>query len=314
MKIVFLDEYSLGDMDLSPIKKLGEYVGYDRTKKEQVVKRCKDAEVVICNKTLLRAETLRALPNLRFIAIAATGMNNVDLEVAAELGIGVKNVAGYSTSSVAEATMNFALSLFKNTKYFDDYFKNGAYAASEDIFHFGRPVRQLRGSKWGVIGMGAIGREVARLASAFGCEVAYTSTSGAVRKEDYPQLSLEELLGWADVVSIHCPLTPATRGLIGEKELAIMKPTSIIINVARGGIIDEEALAKALSNRVIAGAGLDVFSREPLPASPLYDISDKYSLVASPHTAWAADAARKVLIERIAENISEYISSTGADA
>ena len=314
MKIVFLDEYSLGDMDLSPIKKLGEYVGYDRTKKEQVVERCKDAEVVICNKTLLRAETLRALPNLRFIAIAATGMNNVDLEVAAELGIGVKNVAGYSTSSVAEATMNFALSLFKNTKYFDDYFKNGAYAASEDIFHFGRPVRQLRGSKWGVIGMGAIGREVARLASAFGCEVAYTSTSGAVRKEDYPQLSLEELLGWADVVSIHCPLTPATRGLIGEKELQKMKPTSIIINVARGGIIDEEALAKALSNRVIAGAGLDVFSREPLPASPLYDISDKYSLVASPHTAWAADAARKVLIERIAENISEYISSTGADA
>ena len=314
MKIVFLDEYSLGDMDLSPIKKLGDYVGYDRTKKEQVVERCKDAEVVICNKTLLRAETLRALPNLRFIAIAATGMNNVDLEVAAELGIGVKNVAGYSTSSVAEATMNFALSLFKNTKYFDDYFKNGAYAASEDIFHFGRPVRQLRGSKWGVIGMGAIGREVARLASAFGCEVAYTSTSGAVRKEDYPQLSLEELLGWADVVSIHCPLTPATRGLIGEKELQKMKPTSIIINVARGGIIDEEALAKALSNRVIAGAGLDVFSREPLPASPLYDISDKYSLVASPHTAWAADAARKVLIERIAENISEYISSTGADA
>ena len=314
MKIVFLDEYSLGDMDLSPIKKLGDYVGYDRTKKEQVVERCKDAEVVICNKTLLRAETLRALPNLRFIAIAATGMNNVDLEVAAELGIGVKNVAGYSTSSVAEATMNFALSLFKNTKYFDDYFKNGAYAASEDIFHFGRPVRQLRGSKWGVIGMGAIGREVARLASAFGCEVSYTSTSGAVRKEDYPQLSLEELLGWADVVSIHCPLTPATRGLIGEKELQKMKPTSIIINVARGGIIDEEALAKALSNRVIAGAGLDVFSREPLPASPLYDISDKYSLVASPHTAWAADAARKVLIERIAENISEYISSTGADA
>ncbi len=309
MKIVFLDEYSLGDMDLSPIKKLGEYVGYDRTKKEQVVERCKDAEVVICNKTLLRGETLRALPNLRFVAIAATGMNNVDLEVAAELGIEVKNVAGYSTSSVAEATINFALSLFKNTKYFDDYFKNGAYAATEDIFHFGRPVRQLRGSKWGVIGMGAIGREVARLASAFGCEVAYTSTSGAVRKEDYPQMTLEELLGWADVVSIHCPLTPATKGLIGDKELQKMKPTSIIINVARGGIIDETALAKALNNKTIAGAGLDVFSREPLHASPLYDLADKYSLVASPHTAWASDEARKVLIERIAENIREYIDN-----
>ena len=308
-KIVFLDEYSLGDMDLSPIKELGDYVGYDRTSKDQVLERCKGAEVVICNKTLLKDKTLRALPDLRFIAIAATGMNNVDLDTAAELGIGVKNVAGYSTSSVAEATMTFALSLFKNTAYFDNYFKSGAYAATEDIFHFGRPVRQLRGSKWGIIGMGAIGREVARLASAFGCEVAYTSTSGAVRQEDYPQMPLEELLSWADVVSIHCPLTPTTKGLIGEKELHLMKSTSIIINVARGGIIDEAALAKALDDKVIAGAGLDVFSREPLHESPLYDLSDNYTLVAAPHTAWAADVARKVLIQRIAENISEYLAT-----
>lgn len=309
MKIAFLDEYSLGDMDLTPIKELGEYVGYDRTSKEDVLEHCKGAEVVIANKTLLRAETLRALPDLRFIAIAATGMNNVDLDVAAELGIGVKNVAGYSTHSVAEATITFALSLFKNTAYFDNYFKSGAYAATEDIFHFGRPVKQLRGSKWGIIGLGAIGREVARLASAFGCEVAYTSTSGTVRKEDYPHKSLEELLGWADVVSIHCPLTPTTKGLIGEKELQQMKPTAIIINVARGGIIDEAALAKALNDKVIAGAGLDVFSREPLHSSPLYDLADNYSLVASPHTAWAADVAREELIRRIAENIQEYIAT-----
>jgi glycerate dehydrogenase len=294
-------------MDLTPIKELGEYVGYDRTSKEQVLEHCKGAEVVICNKTLLRADTLRALPDLRFIAIAATGMNNVDLDVAAELGIGVKNVAGYSTYSVAEATLTFALSLLKNTAYFDNYFKSGAYASTEDIFHFGRPVRQLRGSKWGIIGMGAIGREVARLASAFGCEVAYTSTSGAVRKEEYPQMPLEELLGWADIVSVHCPLTPTTKGLIGERELGLMKPTSIIINVARGGIINEEALATALNNKVIAGAGLDVFSREPLHSSPLYDIADSYSLVASPHTAWAADVARKELIRRIADNIKEYL-------
>ena len=307
-RIVFLDEYSLGGMDLTPIKELGEYIGYDRTTKERVLERCKGAEVVIANKTLLKAETLRALPDLRFIAIAATGMNNVDLDVAAELGIGVKNVAGYSTSSVAEATLTFALSLLKNTAYFDNYFKSGAYAATEDIFHFGRPVRQLRGSKWGVIGLGAIGREVARLASAFGCEVAYTSTSGAVRKEDYPQMPLEELLGWADIVSIHCPLTPTTKGLIGENELQKMKPTSIIINVARGGIIDEEALAKALNEKSIAGAGLDVFSREPLHSSPLYDLEESYTLVAAPHTAWAADAARKVLIQRIADNIKEHFN------
>ena len=306
-KIVFLDEYSLGDMDLTPIKELGEYVGYDRTRKEQVLERCKGAEVVIANKSLLKADTLRALPDLRFIAIAATGMNNVDLDVASELGIVVKNVAGYSTSSVAEATLTFALSLFKNTAYFDHYFKGGAYSKTEDIFHFGRPVRQLKGSKWGVIGMGAIGREVAHLASAFGCEVAYTSTSGAIRQEDYPHKPLEELLGWADIISIHCPLTPATKGLIGEKELKTMKPTSIIINVARGGIIDEEALAKALNDKVISGAGLDVFSREPLHESPLYDLADNYSLVASPHTAWASDEARKVLIQCIADNIREYL-------
>jgi glycerate dehydrogenase len=139
--------------------------------------------------------------------------------------------------------------------------------------------------------------------------VAYTSTSGAVREEEYPHKSLEELLGWADVVSIHCPLTPATKGLIGEKQLQQMKPTSIIINVARGGIIDEIALAKALNDKTIAGAGLDVFSREPLPTSPLYEITDKYSLIAAPHCAWAADAARKVLIEKIAANIKEYIAN-----
>ena len=307
-KIVFLDEYSLGGIDLTPIKELGEYVGYERTSKEQVLERCKGAEVVISNKSVLRAETLHALPDLRFIAIAATGMNNVDLDAAAELGIGVKNVAGYSTSSVAEATITFALSLFKNTVYFDNYFKGGAYAASDDIFHFGRPVRQLCGTKWGIIGLGAIGREVARLATALGCEVAYTSTSGSVRKEEYPHKSLEELLGWADTISIHCPLTPVTKGLIGEKELQKMKPTSIIINVARGGIIDEEALAKALNNKTIAGAGLDVFSREPLHSSPLYNLADNYTLVASPHTAWAADEARKLLVRRIAENIKEYLN------
>ena len=308
-KIVFLDEYSLGDMDLSPITSLGDYTGYDRTTKEEVVERCKGAEVVIANKTRLSAEVLRALPDLRFIAIAATGMNNVDLEVADELGIGVKNVAGYSTYSVAEATMTFALSLFKNTAYFDHYFKGGAYAATEDIFHFGRPVRQLRGSKWGVIGLGAIGREVARLATQFGCEVAYASTSGAVRKEDYPQMPLDELLAWADVVSIHCPLTPTTKGLIGERELHLMKRDAIIINVARGGIIDEEALAKALNEGAIAGAGLDVFSREPLHSSPLYKLDDHYSLVASPHTAWASDVARKELIRCIAENIKGYLNT-----
>lgn len=308
-KIVFLDEYSLGGNDLSSIKSLGDYTAYDRTPAELVLERCKGATVVISNKVYLSRETMQQLPDLKLIAIAATGMNNVDLEAAAELGIEVKNVSGYSTYSVAEATLCGALSLLKNSSYYDNYFKSGAYAATNDIFHFGRPISMLRGKNWGIIGLGAIGRQVATLAEAFGCKVAYYSTSGVAREESYPRMELSELLAWADVVSIHSPLNAQTAGLIGEAELQQMKPTAIIINVARGGIIDESALANALNNKTIAGAALDVFSKEPLPSSPLYNLKDSYSLLASPHTAWAADDAVNKLIEGIYINIKEFLLS-----
>lgn len=308
-KIVFLDEYSLGGNDLSSIKSLGDYTAYDRTPAELVLERCKGATVVISNKVYLSRETMQQLPDLKLIAIAATGMNNVDLEAAAELGIEVKNVSGYSTYSVAEATLCGALSLLKNSSYYDNYFKSGAYAATTDIFHFGRPISMLRGKNWGIIGLGAIGRQVATLAEAFGCKVAYYSTSGVAREESYPRMELSELLAWADVVSIHSPLNAQTAGLIGKAELQQMKPTAIIINVARGGIIDEAALANALNNKTIAGAALDVFSKEPLPSSPLYNLKDSYSLLASPHTAWAADDAVNKLIEGIYINIKEFLLS-----
>ena len=308
-KIVFLDEYSLGGNDLSSIKSLGDYTAYDRTPAELVLERCKGATVVISNKVYLSRETMQQLPDLKLIAIAATGMNNVDLEAAAELGIEVKNVSGYSTYSVAEATLCGALSLLKNSSYYDNYFKSGAYAATNDIFHFGRPISMLRGKNWGIIGLGAIGRQVATLAEAFGCKVAYYSTSGVARSESYPRMELSELLAWADVVSIHSPLNAQTAGLIGEAELQQMKPTAIIINVARGGIIDESALTNALNNKTIAGAALDVFSKEPLPSSPLYNLKDSYSLLASPHTAWAADDAVNKLIEGIYINIKEFLLS-----
>lgn len=308
-KIVFLDEYSLGGNDLSSIKSLGDYTAYDRTPAELVLERCKGATVVISNKVYLSRETMQQLPDLKLIAIAATGMNNVDLEAAAELGIEVKNVSGYSTYSVAEATLCGVLSLLKNSSYYDNYFKSGAYAATNDIFHFGRPISMLRGKNWGIIGLGAIGRQVATLAEAFGCKVAYYSTSGVARSESYPRMELSELLAWADVVSIHSPLNAQTAGLIGEAELQQMKPTAIIINVARGGIIDESALTNALNNKTIAGAALDVFSKEPLPSSPLYNLKDSYSLLASPHTAWAADDAVNKLIEGVYTNIKEFLLS-----
>ena len=267
-KIVFLDEYSLGGYDLSAIKSLGEYTGYDRTTVYQTLERCKGATVVISNKVYISRETMQQLPDLKMIAISATGMNNVELDAATELGIVVKNVSGYSTYSVAEATLGAALSLLRNSSYYDNYFKSGSYAATDDIFHFGRPISLLRGKNWGIIGLGAIGHQVAHLADAFGCNIAYTSTSGVAREERFPRKELNELLQWADVVSIHSPLNAKTAGLIGKAELETMKPTAIIINVARGGIIDEAALADALNSDTIAGAALDVFSSEPLPAAP----------------------------------------------
>ena len=309
IKIVFLDEYSLGGYNLSAIKSLGEYIGYDRTTPEQTLERCKDATVVITNKVYISGQMMSQLPNLKLIAIAATGMNNVELDAAAELGIEVKNVSGYSTYSVAEATLGAALSLLRNSAYYDNYFKSGAYAATNDIFHSGRPISMLRGKNWGIIGLGAIGHQVAHLAEAFGCNIAYSSTSGVVREERYVHKNLSELLQWADVISIHSPLNAKTAGLIGKSELEQMKSTAIIINVARGGIIDEAALADALNNRNIAGAALDVFSSEPLHNSPLYSLNDPYTLLASPHTAWAADDAVKLLIDGIAANIKNFLLS-----
>lgn len=308
-KIVFLDEYSMGGNDLTAITSLGDYTGYDRTYPEQVVERCAGADVVISNKVYLSRYAMEQLPDLKLIAVAATGMNNVDLEAAAELGIEVRNVSGYSTYSVAETTLGAALALLRNSLYYNRYFKEGAYAGTSDIFHFGRPISMLRGKHWGIIGLGAIGRRVATLAEAFDCTVAYTSTSGVAREEKYPQMSLEELLAWSDVVSIHSPLNARTAGLIGEEQLQAMKPTAIIINVARGGIIDEEALANALNDKTIAGAALDVFSHEPLPESPLYHLNDPDALLASPHTAWAADDAVALLIEGIGANIKDFLLS-----
>lgn len=308
MKIVFLDEYSVGGADLSLVKSLGEYIGYDITTREQIIERAKGAEIVISNKVMLDAEIMAALPDLRLICVAATGMNNVDLEAAASLGIEVRNAVGYSTYSVAETTIGSAIALLREVVYYDEYFKSGRYSQTDYLFNFDRPTSQVRGKKWGIIGLGNIGREVARLAEAFGCEVSYYSTSGVSRDELYNKVDLNELLVSSDIVSIHCPLSEKTRNLIGAEELSKMKSSAIIINVARGGIIDEEALAEALDNGNIRGAALDVFSQEPLRTSPLYNIKDKYRLLASPHNAWSAEASLKRLIECIAENIRHYQS------
>jgi glycerate dehydrogenase len=305
-KIVFLDEYSIAGRDLSSITSQGEYVAYENTRKEEVVERLKGADVAITNKVLIDGEAMRQLPDLKLICVAATGMNNVDLEAAKELGIVVKNAVGYSTTSVAETTLASALALARNIVYFDEYFHDGRYSKADRAFCYDRFTFELRGKKWGIIGLGNIGREVARLATAFGCEVRYFSTSGAKREEAYPAMELKEMLEWCDILSVHSPLNERTRGLVGREELKVMKPTALVINVARGGIIDEAALAEALDNGWVAAAALDVFSVEPLRESPLYNIKDRYRLLASPHNAWSAAEAIDRLIECVANNIRTW--------
>lgn len=298
-----MDEYSIAGRDLRKITSQGEYIAYENTKKEDVVERLKGAEIAITNKVVIDGEAMRQLPDLKLICVAATGMNNVDLNAAAELGIVVKNAVGYSTSSVAETTLASALALARNIVYFDGYFHDGRYSKADRAFCYDRHTFELRGKRWGIIGLGNIGREVARLATAFGCEVRYFSTSGTKREEAYPAMELTELLEWSDIVSVHSPLNERTRDLVGREELRTMKPSAIIINVARGGIINEAALTEALNEGWISAAALDVFSVEPLRESPLYNIKDRYRLLASPHNAWSAAEAIDRLITCVAENI-----------
>lgn len=307
MKIVFLDEYTLGGADLSSIRSLGEYVGYESTRPEEVVERAEGAEVLIVNKVIIGEQEMAQLPDLRLICVAATGVNNIDLGAAKEHGISVRNAVGYSTHTVAEATLGSVLALCREVCYYDRYVKSGAYSASGQWVNFDRPTHRLWGKNWGVIGMGNIGREVARLAQAFGCKVAYASTSGASREEEYERKDLNDLLAWADVISVHCPLNDATRGLIDVEEIALMKPTAFIVNVARGGIVVEEAVKEALNEGRLAGAAFDVYPSEPMPAdSPLLHTDDPDRLLLSPHNAWSAVESIESLVECIATNIKNY--------
>ena len=244
------------------------------------------------------------------VSKTGTGVDNIDVQAAAARGIPVKNAKGYSTHSVAEATLGGAIAMLREIVYYDGFVKQGKYSSSPRLFNYDRPTRQLYGRKWGIVGLGAIGHAVAELASAFGCEVAYHSVSGNKRAEKYPEMKLMELLKWADILSIHSPLNERTRGLIGMAELRCMKPTAILVNVARGGIVDEQALADALDGGILCGAVVDVFSQEPIPAdNPLLKIKDPYRLLLSPHNAWSAQESIDNLVQAIVENIQTFLKA-----
>lgn len=310
MNIVFLDAKTVGDVpNLKSLEEFGNVTYYPVTKPEETKARIQNADIVITNKVVLDRSLLKGASQLKLICIAATGMNNVDLEAAKMLGIPVKNVSGYSTKSVTQCTFAMIFHLIQQLNYYDEYVKSGDYSKSEIFTNQDRSFFELSGKRIGIIGLGQIGRSVAALAEAFGAEVVYYSTSGKNNDQPYTQLDLNGLLTTSEIVSIHAPLNEDTRNLIGANELSIMKSSALLINTGRGGIVDENALSQAIDSDQIAGAGIDVFENEPMKSvNPLLQISKKEKLVLTPHIAWASVEARTELIDGVMKNIREFIA------
>jgi glycerate dehydrogenase len=306
MKMVFLDAATMGDVSFAPLERLGSLLCYDSSTPEEALERVSDCDVIIVNKVRVTPELIDAAHDLKLICETATGVNNIDIEYAARKGIPVRNVAGYSTPTVAQATFMHILSLVGSAPYFDDAVKSGRYSASGMFTDVSVNWWELAGKTIGIIGMGNIGRKVAQIAEAFGMKVCYFSTSGTSHCKDYPSLPLEQLLAQSDIVSVHAPLNERTDALIGEKELAMMKPSAYIVNMGRGGIVVEEALVKAVDEGVIAGAALDVYSVEPLPEDSCYlKARHPERFRFAPHVAWASEEARARLLGMVAENIAK---------
>lgn len=308
MNIVFLEADNLGsDMDLNRFFELGEVTIYGQTPVELIPERIAQADAVVLNKLPMNESTLKDAKYLKFIGITATGTNNIDFAYTNERGICVTNVAGYSTEVVAQHTFAMTLYLLENLRYYDDYVKSGDYVKSESFCHMDRRFTELSGKTWGIIGLGAIGRKVAQIASAFGCDVIYYSASGRNNSQEYRQVDLDTLLAESDIVSVHSPLTEKTHHLMNYEAFCKMKKSAIFINVARGPIVVEEDLCKALKKGKIAAAGLDVLEKEPMDKhNPLRKLDDCDRLLITPHIAWAAVEARTRLLDEVWKNIDAY--------
>ena len=309
MKIAILDAKTLGDeIDLSIFKKFGEVEIYDITPPEKRIERIKDKDIVITNKVVIDKEVIDNAPDLKLVCVAATGTNNVDLEYAKKKGIAVTNVAGYSTNSVVQHTFAMLFYLLENLKYYDEYVKSSNYSKSPIFTHIGKPFWEIAGRRWGIIGLGTIGRKVGKVAREFGCEVVYYSTSGVKREEEFVQVDLDTLLSTSDIVSIHAPLNEKTKNLITYEKIKLMKMNSILLNLGRGGIVNESDLAKALDDDLIYAAGLDVLEKEPIDSeNPLLKIKNKDRLLITPHIAWTSFEARERLVNEIVRNIEAFL-------
>lgn len=307
MKIVLLDRKTLGfDVSVDIFSKFGEVVSYDITKANETKERIKDADIVLTNKVYVGVDELKD-SSVKLICITATGTNNVDLVYAKENKIEVKNVAGYSTSSVVQLAFSMIFHFVQKLNYYKSYVDNGNWQKSDMFTHIEKPFFELDGKRVGIIGLGEIGRDLAKKAKAFNCEVVYFSTSGKNSNSEYRQVTLDELLKTSDIISVHAPLNDATKDLLNYENMQNIKSGAILLNLGRGGIINEADLAKIIDEKEIY-CGIDVVGKEPIDKeNPLLKVKNKEQLLLTPHIAWASIEARKRLVEMVAKNIEEFL-------
>jgi glycerate dehydrogenase len=308
MKIVILEAQSLGeDMVFTPFDKLGEVTIYSTTTAEEAPERIADADVIVANKLPICEETIGKADQLKLVCLTATGINNLDGDYLKKRGIAAYNVAGYSTDGVAQHTFALLLYVLEKLNYYDNYVKSGEYSRGATFSHFGEGFCELAGKTWGIIGLGAIGRRVAEIASAFGCKIICYSASGNRYDSPYEQVEFEELLTRSDILSVHAPLNSYTENLMNLDAFRRMKPSAVFINVARGAIVNEADLYTALTENMIAGAALDVVTKEPMdPDNPLLKFQDSKRLIITPHIAWAAKETRFRVVSEVVKNIERF--------
>ena len=309
MNIIVLERNSVGtDIPVDCYKDFGEVTYYRNTVAEDAAEKVKDADIIIANKCPMNAETLKDAPNVKLICEFATGFDNVDLDYCKGRGIRVANVRDYCSSAVAQHTFSLALYLLEHTRHYDDYVKGGAYGAQDRFSNFDLAFGELEGKTWGIVGMGNIGKRVAKIAEAFGCRVIFYSVTGKSTCTAYEQVTFDELLTQADFLSLHCPLSDLTRNLIDREALSKKKNTAILINVARGPVVSGRDLYDALTQGEIAAAGLDVLEEEPISeGNPLGQMKDSNKLIITPHLAWASTEARTRCVEEVYKNIDAFL-------
>ncbi|WP_281951841.1 D-2-hydroxyacid dehydrogenase [Nitrosophilus kaiyonis] len=308
MKIVVLDAKTLGcDVNLDILKEFGELIVFDTTKYEETIDRIKDADIVVTNKVILDKQILESAKNLKLICIAATGMNNVDLNYAKTKNIEVKNVVGYSTESVVQHTFALAFYLIEHLKKYDEFVKSKSWSSSDIFTCLNWPFFEIHNKRWGIIGLGTIGKRVAQVAKSFGCEVVYYSTSGKNLDNEFKHIPLDTLLCTSDIISIHAPLNEKTQNLLNKTNIIKLKNRAVLLNLGRGGIINEEDLAKIVDEKEIY-VGLDVTQKEPIDKnSPLLNLKNQDRVFITPHIAWTSIEARERLLMGIVKNIEEFL-------